>query len=64
MSILKIEKFGTQKSAIMTLLLIDFDFPRFTRPIRVVREPSPLDLVMTKHTPENFEYMYLGWRLS
>ena len=33
--------FGTYKSAI-TLLFIDLIFPRFTRPIRVVRELSPL----------------------
>ena len=42
MSILKLERFGKQKSA-KTLLFIDFAFfSRFTTPVRVVREPSPL----------------------
>ena len=44
MSILKIEMFGKQKSA-MPLLFIDYFFPRFARPFRMVREPSPLHIL-------------------
>ena len=60
MSILKIEVFGTQKKRYDVFVHWLWFFPRFTRPIRVVHEPSPLEL----DTPENFIYYpYRIWTM-